>query len=115
MHDQYLSEQLEQLGAIERLCGQYIQLLSTGRHPDLRQHTALATGKSCKRTFSHLLQVELGHRLNSGETPTRNEYLKLYPEFAPYIRLVLATRRCLASSLLWTCKSSVTALNAALP
>ena len=88
MHEPYLAEQLENLTRIERLCQQFARSLEEQSTADIPAEIHRVCGRMCKRTFAHMLHIELGRRLYLGEAPTAAEYTARYPSFSAYVRLV---------------------------
>ncbi|HEX4416158.1 MAG TPA: serine/threonine-protein kinase, partial [Lacipirellulaceae bacterium] len=67
---------------IDELCDAYEVAWRDGRRPQISDFVALGQEDLRHKLFYELLLVELEYRRKAGEQPTRDEYLKNYPDFS---------------------------------
>lgn len=73
---------------IDKICDAFERAWHNAEYPQIVQFLELGGDLSRKDLFSELLLVELELRHDRNELPTRNEYLRQFPEFAEQIEAI---------------------------
>ena len=71
---------------ISQICRDFRKQISKGNSPSIESYLSAVSEDGRETLFSNLLEIELRFRQGKGETPTSEEYLKRYTQFAKLVR-----------------------------
>jgi hypothetical protein len=73
---------------IDSICREFRAELKKGKRPKLEQWFDQVPGDAQAQLFLNLLQTEIAFRNKSNETPSSDDYLRRFPQFARQVRQV---------------------------
>ena len=74
---------------IDILCDAYEQACQQGDQPELSSYLSQCAGTERDSLFAELMLLDVELRQSQGKSPSGDEYLDRYPEFAPVIETVI--------------------------
>lgn len=71
---------------ISQTCREFRKQILHGKPPRIEKYLTAISEDARETLFSNLLEIEINFRRSKGQTPTSEEYLKRFPQFAKQVR-----------------------------